>query len=637
MANQTPEQIAEQKARADRLQPAADEAAGQVRNLYIAFLSFGLYLAITVGATTDEQLLRENPVRLPIVDVGLPLVAFYWIAPLLFVLFHFNLLLQLYLLSDKLRPLDAAFRGLPDETDRRATLSQFVFSQLLIGDHRAGNGGPTIQALLQLIAWTTFVILPLAVLLLTQVQFLPYHDASTTWWQRLLMVLDLLLLWLLWLPAIDPTGRLRRQLHLVLRKRARRFRRWLAEPLDWLAWPIIGLLALIRAVPTLPTRIRRRLGGDPKRDWRLLRLQEASALSLLVALLLATIPGELIAVPIDAVVGRWSSIGPLNRNLSLREAKLVLQEPEPSLIESLGAQKALEKYTTGLELRGRDLRYADLEQADMRKADLRDADLQGANLPDADLQGANLQGADLQGANLFDVDLQGADLALADLQGAGLRNADLQGAGFRRAGLQGADLRWVRLWRATLGDEPDRDDLWRLADLRGADAEPVDLDALIAEMEDEIENEETRRRVVARLESALREDRRQDTPLWQGQPDVMFSSDDPIAEALGWDAPAMRDEEYDKQLAIFLGDLACGDAGGPAVAERFARRATNSRFLDGEPDRLVSHLLAQRLTPDDPDACPASAGLSEDLRAGLKRLVARLPSPDAGEPGAAQP
>jgi hypothetical protein len=52
---------------------------------------------------------------------------------------------------------------------------------------------------------------------------------------------------------------------------------------------------------------------------------------------------------------------------------------------------------------------------------------------------------------------------------------------------------------------------------------------------------------------------------------------------------------------------------------------------------LFSQLLAQRLTPDDPDACPAAAGLSEDLRAGLKRLAARLPSSDAGEPGAEQP
>jgi hypothetical protein len=56
----------------------------------------------------------------------------------------------------------------------------------------------------------------------------------------------------------------------------------------------------------------------------------------------------------------------------------------------VGAQKALQKYTTGLALRGRDLRYAGLEQADMRKADLRSADLQGADLRGARLSRATI-------------------------------------------------------------------------------------------------------------------------------------------------------------------------------------------------------------------------------------------------------
>ena len=37
MEELTPEQIAERQARADKLQAAADDAAGDVRNLYIVF------------------------------------------------------------------------------------------------------------------------------------------------------------------------------------------------------------------------------------------------------------------------------------------------------------------------------------------------------------------------------------------------------------------------------------------------------------------------------------------------------------------------------------------------------------------------------------------------------------------------
>jgi hypothetical protein len=62
MADPTSEDIAEVESQAelvsriDKLHAAADGAAGEVRNLYIGFLSFGLYLAITVGTTTGEQL-----------------------------------------------------------------------------------------------------------------------------------------------------------------------------------------------------------------------------------------------------------------------------------------------------------------------------------------------------------------------------------------------------------------------------------------------------------------------------------------------------------------------------------------------------------------------------------------------------
>lgn len=69
--------------RIDKLQGAVDSATGHVRNLYVAFLAFAAYLAVTIGGTTDEQLLRVGPVRLPVLNVELPLFAFFSIAPAL--------------------------------------------------------------------------------------------------------------------------------------------------------------------------------------------------------------------------------------------------------------------------------------------------------------------------------------------------------------------------------------------------------------------------------------------------------------------------------------------------------------------------------------------------------------------------
>ena len=69
--------------------------------------------------------------------------------------------------------------------------------------------------------------------------------------------------------------------------------------------------------------------------------------------------------------------------------------------------------TGALDLRGADLRYADLSgvdfsQSSMRGADLRGAILRGATLYGVDMRGAHLSGADLQGANMHTVRLRGA-------------------------------------------------------------------------------------------------------------------------------------------------------------------------------------------------------------------------------------
>src|SRR5262249_51448590 len=62
-----------------------------------------------------------------------------------------------------------------------------------------GNGG--IGFLLKAIAWISLVIGPVLLLLLIQVQFLPYHLEWVTWAQRFAVVVDVMLLWLLW-PAV---------------------------------------------------------------------------------------------------------------------------------------------------------------------------------------------------------------------------------------------------------------------------------------------------------------------------------------------------------------------------------------------------------------------------------------------------
>ena len=89
----------------------------------------------------------------------------------------------------------------------------------------------------------------------------------------------------------------------------------------------------------------------------------------------------------------------------------------------------LEHLPDGTEDVERDLRGAELKGANLSRANLRGTDLSGANLSLADLSGANLVNAVLFTANMISVRLRGATLNRACL-----RYADLHGAVMEQSG-----------------------------------------------------------------------------------------------------------------------------------------------------------------------------------------------------------
>jgi uncharacterized protein YjbI with pentapeptide repeats len=169
------------------------------------------------------------------------------------------------------------------------------------------------------------------------------------------------------------------------------------------------------------------------------------------------------------------------RQLYLDKQVLLAKPPQPetlALIRSGQWQEGL-KQVEPLNLKGRNLRHAQMAKviligADLREARLQDADLleaqvQGAHLSEAQLQGAKLIEAQLQGAKLGSAKLQAADLREARLQGASLPLAQLQGAKLWKAQLQGADLRHAELQGANLGGAELQGANLGKAHLQGAD------------------------------------------------------------------------------------------------------------------------------------------------------------------------
>jgi hypothetical protein len=100
----------------------------------------------------------------------------------------------------KIHIFDAELRAQIDDpkvrTQLRDQLPSNIFIQFLAGPRELRDG--ISGFLLWLIALISLVIGPVAVLVFFELQFLPYHDEWITWWQRIAVVVDLVLLWTFW-------------------------------------------------------------------------------------------------------------------------------------------------------------------------------------------------------------------------------------------------------------------------------------------------------------------------------------------------------------------------------------------------------------------------------------------------------
>jgi len=199
----SPQQTQTEKIEA--LLESVNSASQHVRNYYITFLLAGFYIAMIVWSTTDLMLLKDTPVKMPLLDVELPITGFYTFAPYFFLLLHFNLLLQFSLLADKVHRFDRAAIELHDADSHRyyyTRLFAFAFTQTLSGRHHSR----LLHFLLTLMVWISAIWLPLGILIGLQVGFLAYHSEEILFLQRLAIMLDLLVLFVFWPIIRSPDG-----------------------------------------------------------------------------------------------------------------------------------------------------------------------------------------------------------------------------------------------------------------------------------------------------------------------------------------------------------------------------------------------------------------------------------------------
>lgn len=186
---------------AEALAAALNHSAERVQTLWFSFLTFMLYLAVAIGTTTHRMLFLESPLNLPVLNIALPLLGFYILTPIIFVVFHFYMLLNLVLLARTAKSFeDALVRAFPEDGEARENfrmrIENTLFVQPLVGAKPEREGVNAM--LLSLIAWITLVVAPFALLLMTQIMFLPYHSPPITNLHRWLLMVDLLFVIYMW-------------------------------------------------------------------------------------------------------------------------------------------------------------------------------------------------------------------------------------------------------------------------------------------------------------------------------------------------------------------------------------------------------------------------------------------------------
>jgi uncharacterized protein YjbI with pentapeptide repeats len=435
-----------------QLESAVNDCATRVSTIWISYLIFGLYLLIATGTTNHRQLFLGEPLKLPVLNIDLPLFWFYVLAPILFVLFHLYVLLQVLLLGRTAaaynESLNRAFGRTPESALMRQRLANTLFAQIFAGSPREREGW--LGWLLRAIAWITLALAPIYIILAFQIVFLPYHSHLATWTHRLLLLIELVVAFLLWPLVVD----------------ARKDFNW------WKFWRKIELTAAI-PVRLLSAKKERR------REWQRLRLQAvpvAACISFVaISLGLASFPGEphinllTFNSPFAVRCDRWIS---QNFDRLVVPSIDAVDDEKLAIIEKATATKNLSAFKgeRTRSFRERDVTCGNFDSADLRRADFARARMSGADFGFAQLQGADLSDAQLQRATLNVAQLQGASLVRAQLQGADLSHAQLQGATLFRAQLQGAELLDSQLKLAYMSNV----NLWRARHANCSDARVID-------------------------------------------------------------------------------------------------------------------------------------------------------------------
>lgn len=425
------------------LEKSLSDSATRVSTIWISYLLFGLYLLVAAGTATPKQLLLADPVKLPALGTDVPLVSFFILSPIFFVLLQFYVLLQTLLLGRTAKAYNSALDATlvdPNENAMfRERLANTIFAQIFAGAPREREGW--VGSVLRGIRWFTLVGSPVLVLLTFQLSFLPYHSWEVTWTHRILIYLEVALIVCLW-PAVTNPAKDFAWYRLD-------FRIW--RPFFW-SWNMSKAREMHKRKMTFKALSAAFHLAWSRSNSRRFFAQTAAVTVIAFSTVALSMPGEW---HINFLAGRsfeglscerWiPHVLDLDKKIIID--RLVLNDIGIADADAFTKMKSdtpdgadLSKAARSRDLSNRDFVCGQFVGVDLRRAALDKSHFEQSNLLSVRLDGARLLGAFLQDAYLGDLTLKDVDFRGADLRRATLGNAVFNNVDLGRADLRGADL-----------------------------------------------------------------------------------------------------------------------------------------------------------------------------------------------------
>ena len=464
------------------------EALGQVaaisseaRKVFIGLLAACVYSWLVIGTTKDVALiLNTSSSPLPIINAPIPITGFYVVGATLLAAIYCYFHFYLQPMWRALATLPAVFRDGVTQDDKTdpwvlTNLVRTEFAQL------RATAPPLTRLENRLSIVMAWWLVPVTLVALWA-RYLPAHDLSgLTWLAFLIGATTFFGRYTFGLaraklrgeeppagsapPGDPPQTLLSRVLRELSRVRSGQIVIWFLLP--FLIIVALSISASVQsprdsqgsvAVFSLNEQVLREFDPTPAKLLNFVRVRTYADLR----------EAEVAQMPPDWAGKDWGEV----KRVELRARNLAFADVTSAFLANADLRGAT---MTGAQLGFAQLQGADLRAAQLQGAVLWQAQLQGALLAEARLQGARLQGANLQGANLGSAELWSAALSRANLQGADLRGAQLQGADLSHAQLQGANLDQAQLQGAQLGSANLQGASLQGANLQGADLRDAQL------------------------------------------------------------------------------------------------------------------------------------------------------------------